>query len=199
MNRRILSSRTQSTVNTQSHPSSVSTKEHYCFYVGDTWYYDHFSEPTNYPTLYEHLLSNALSIIWIWDPYLNEGDEVLFDFIKRDIDVKLLTFKGFSVQHNNKRVLLQNIKAIMDLKSFTMKFKFFDKSSGGSDEPFHDRYLFVDDDVYIVGASLSSHRKRVSSTSIHKIVNDAAKILIRQRFDALWNNPNSKEVDLANV
>ena len=56
----------------------------------------------------------------------------------------------------------------------------------------HDRFLFIDDRVFYVGASLNYHSApnadRVSTTAIYEISEEENKKFLRQHYDSYWNN-----------
>jgi hypothetical protein len=62
-------------------------------------------------------------------------------------------------------------------------------------KPFHDRFLFIDEDVFKVGASLSYHHTGGNpSHSVLRVENDEARALLRNRFLDLWGHRHTARV-----
>jgi hypothetical protein len=166
-------------------------EEHACHRAGTLWYYDPWLQPSAPPSIYSSLAASALRTLWIWDPYLNDGDANVLTSLNPGISFRLL-FEGAS----NSPKLAQTLTAFTaafrsNFPGVTLQISYLDRSIYWTNDPalyFHDRYLFVDDDVYLVGSSLSTHCTRTNATAITKISGDAAPALLRYEFNVYWSH-----------
>jgi len=188
LNKRIPLPKTKTTVTPKN-----DILNYYCFSAGGTWYYDHFHELHNPPSIYQYLLSTAKETVWIWDPYIHPDDATVLNDIQREVDVRILTCKGIqkNVIPENYKKFLEKVEPIQQVNGFKLEFAIYNKLRDGEKEAFHDRYLFVDNNVYAVGASVEYHRRRVTSTAIHLIESYKAYQLVTNRFLNMWKHENT--------
>lgn len=143
-----------------------------------------------FPSYYEHLLSLATTRVIIWDPYFHKPDTAIFRGLNVPVEVTVLSSKS----GNQKEVYLNNLisetpnhlKASL-IGNCTFNFGFIDKGRYGAEVwNTHDRYLIVDNDYYLVGASVAHHLAAHDSTGICKVAEQADKDIIQQAFDNCW-------------
>lgn len=171
-----------------------------CNIAEGIWYYDLLEDRDNRPQIYKYLLSSAREKIWIWDPYTNPEDHILFKHIRIEVDVRCLTFWGSNPKKEKdiprgRDLFLENIKRVQGIYKFGLEIRYYNtfKDSRISN-PFHDRYLFIDNDIYIVGSSMGYHHENsttISSTSIHLIREKSSIRLVKEKFLEIWNNKNT--------
>ncbi|WP_378955749.1 hypothetical protein [Pelosinus sp. sgz500959] len=165
-----------------------------CILAPGIWYYDRWEETTNPPEAYKFLISNAQREILIWDPYINPQDIDFFINIPQDVSVKGLTC--FGSRSRKEQELISRSRIASRDWNFHINVKYYDKSIDGGDnsDPFHDRYLFVDERVFMVGASIGHHHQRLSTNAIVEIIDSNARALVRHRFDKCWNHSYTKNL-----
>ncbi|MED2972203.1 hypothetical protein P4361_08045 [Fictibacillus sp. B-59209] len=193
-----VSTKTESTRLPSTETSVTTPKNFRCLIASDFWYYDRWLEPIEPPEIYEYLLSTAKNLVWIWDPYVKSEDLKLLSHINNEVKVKVLSYWGQDRRApRKKRVqdLINEVSTKYLSWGFDIELKYYNTYyDTESIDPFHDRYLFIDNDVYMVGASLTNHHKRNSSTAIIKIVPEDAKLLLRERFNECWNHQVSEHL-----
>jgi hypothetical protein len=167
-------------------------EEHACQQAGELWYYDPRIETAASPSVYAMLAATAHQSVWIWDPYLNEGDFGVLRSLRSGISFRLL-FEGscHSLGVRNKTDLFA--ASFRDaFPEVTLQIACLDRDVYTTRDPalcFHDRYLFVDENVYSVGGSLEAHRRRQFATAVVKIQDKSASQLLRYEFLNYWNDP----------
>lgn len=143
-----------------------------------------------FPSYYEHLLSLATTRVIIWDPYFHKPDTAIFRGLNAPVEVTVLSSKS----GNQKEVYLNNLISETPnhlktslLGNCTFNFGFIDKGRYGAEVwNTHDRYLIVDDDYYLVGASVAHHLAAHDSTGICRLAEQTDKDIIQQAFDKCW-------------
>jgi len=165
-----------------------------CLRAPGIWYYDRWEETQDPPEAYKYLISNAQREIWIWDPYINQQDIDFLSNISEDVLVKGLTCFGSGTPKLQK--LVSEASLISQKWKFYIKVRYYDKRMDGRDnsEPFHDRYLFVDERVFMVGASLEHHHRRLSTNAIVEITDEETRTLLKNRFNKCWKHEYTKEL-----
>ena len=143
-----------------------------------------------FPTYYEYLLSLASTRVIIWDPYFHKTDTEIFRGLNAPVEVHVLSSKSGSQKDDYLNSLISensnHLKACL-IGNCTFNFGFIDKGRYGADVwNTHDRYLIVDNDYYLVGASVAHHLKAHDSTGICKLAKQADKEIIQQAFDKCW-------------
>lgn len=197
-------------------PETISSvaEDHYCLKGEEFWFYDVMKKHQSGPTIYRYLLSLAEHEIWIWDPYLKDTDISLFDSIDEDVSIRILTsdYKGNETDICSRQLqgFANGLKVLLVRKNLDITLKFLNKNmlcwTNRTDSP-HDRYLFVDDQVYMVGCSLQYHsvegllsynftgsgKWSIASTAVMKVTSEINKGILRNAFLELWNK-NDKYV-----
>lgn len=166
--------------------------------AGGTWYYDHkaTSDP---PEMYAQLLGMAINMVCIWDPYIDEYGFPVLAFVPDGVEVQCLTSMGYdgSKNFNDTRVgrFLMAIDEQRNRWISRMTVRYYNsKHDDCGKNAFHDRYLFVDDHVYVVGNSLAHHAMRNGSTAIHRIESSPARDLIRSMYSRYWTHRWTEQV-----
>lgn len=179
----------------------IKEKEDFNCKVGEGfWFYDNL-EIKEKPLIYERLLSSAKFRVYIWDPYTLKEDAELFKLINKydDIEVKCLTSfpKNKDNYLKNKKDFVEGLLKIKEEKNIDIELKVYNIT--GDSKGFHDRYLFIDDDIFFVGSSMATHNTESnsipSSTSICKIDNDKNKGIIQDMFWKYWCDSESIELN----
>ncbi len=168
-----------------------------CHHVEGFWYFDPLVEGAP-PTVYQTLAGAAVSSLWIWDPYLLEDDENALGSLSNGISVRLLTEGSCHVDAKAFRRMTAFVAAFRSrFPAVTLQVRCFDRGryhSVDSGLSFHDRYLFIDDEVYMVGASLRHHHVREAASAVLHIREPHAQALVRQRFDDYWKHPSTVQI-----
>ena len=181
-----------SRVSQPSNVPNISTPSNKCFQAGGTWYYDHPST-MDPPGIYAELLSMATNKVCIWDPNVDEHGFPVLAFVPDDVEIQCLTSMGHvnSNNLNNTRVgrfvMAVDVQRNKWVSRITVKYYNVRYDDCGKNA-FHDRYLFVDDNVYVVGNSLAHHVIRNGSTAIHRIESSQARDLVRSMYTRYWNH-----------
>lgn len=189
----------KSIVDTNIGDTSELKSPYGCSTADGIWYYDVLKGKDKPPQIYKYLLSSAREKVWIWDPYTNPEDHVLFKSIKREVDVRCLTFWGCNPKKIDtpkcRQLFLDEVKKVQIKYKFDLEIRYYNIFKNSQiDDPFHDRYLFIDSDVYIVGSSMGYHhenRSRASSTSIHLIKEKGSIELVKEKFLEVWKDKNT--------
>lgn len=183
---------------TKTSVETVAEKINYnCKEGNEFWFYNNL-ETNNKPLIYEHLLKSANYKVYVWDPHINPNDAKLFELINTDVEIKCLTvYESYKKDANRiKNLFKDNLTRIQEDKKYTLKVKMYNIPKG--QKGFHDRYLFIDENIYIIGSSMAYHNtqstSKAASTSIHKITSECNKKIITDMFWKYWNNEKSEEV-----
>lgn len=168
------------------------------------WYFDVLDMIGKKPEIYEHLLSNAKDKVWIWDPYTNKDDFKIFEMIDNaSVDVRCLAYSGINtltkLYPQNRLDFIDNVKNVQCTKKFGLEIRIFNTFINSTiKNPFHARYLFIDDNVFIVGASMSYHNSKdsssISSTAIYRVDDIVNKNIIINKFEKYWNDKSTESV-----
>lgn len=188
-----------------SNSENVALRMHECG-QNEYWFYHKESYPNDNPLLYQQLVDNASSEIVIWDPYFHiiqpKGDQDVFANIQDNITIKILT----------KRSLHKNSAYLMDVKNSLMMVIPASKNArlgirviNGSDSYnqggrfFHDRFLIIDSEVYLIGSSIEYHLRSQNSvsTGILKVFNTETQDFIKSIFKYYWDNSAQHQIPVA--
>ncbi len=159
-----------------------------CHASDSVWYYDMALAPNAPPGIYSFLVSQAKSSVWCWDPCRkqpNRADAGLFAAIQEGVSLRMLTAKGLKNGMPPVELILFKTELQRLCNRVTIDVRCFDYAA--ADLFFHDRYLFVDGDVFIVGTSLTSHFQREYCTAVVRIDDHNGRALLRNRFLDCWN------------
>lgn len=139
----------------------------------------------NYPLLYQQLLAKAKDFIAIWDPhYQFDCDHLFCDMKNDDIHVEVLTIcKGSECQKDivlfANRILSAIDKQLVPKCSVTVIALKKDWAERHTWLPnWHDRYLIIDDEVYLVGTSMDAQGDKTGSFGIMRVAETKDKNLI---------------------
>ncbi len=168
------------------------------------WFYHKGSYTNDNPLLYQKLINNATREIIIWDPYFNvdngNSDQQIFSNIKKDITIKILTFKGLDCTHSYLTKVLNAMKnEIPPSKDCRFALRVINKGDSANQGGFffHDRFLIIDNiNVYLVGGSIGFHIGAKQSTGIYRVVNPETSKFIVSIFQEYWNNSSKYEIPL---
>ncbi len=171
------------------------TESYSCHASGTYWYYDANDFSSGPPQIYPTLINKASRVVKVWDPYVHRKDEILFRNIRSGISLRVLTLGGVTGPVPEPLNLVDFKRDIIKYSpSVDLELRFIDKGSTEEYEWFHDRYLFIDDDAYFVGHSMGGHTNRILSTALTIIQDITAVALLKNRFNAVWNNHNTVKV-----
>lgn len=125
-------------------------------------YFDRSRHVNDIPGLYQSILSSATQSVWIFDPYFNAGDELIFSSLQKDVNIIVLRMcsignsSSLTPQDCVTRIINSIPNSVKSAGHGTVECVYIDKSVQ-SIEPykFHDRFLIIDNAVvYSVGASI---------------------------------------------
>lgn len=157
------------------------------------------------PTIYRQLIESAQRLIGVWDTYLQERDANLFNNISSKIELKILTTvnqKGEEDRNiDNYYRFLEKLKIIQEANGFSLVMRGICKSSHQKKSTAripHDRFLFVDDRVFIVGSSLHYHSIEddaeyiidIANTTVTELFADENKEILKNDFDSYFDKTN---------
>lgn len=149
----------------------------------DYYFYDR-SRTHNQPLMYTELLGKAKELIVIWDPHYQKDCGRLFCEVARDgICVEVLTLCQGA---ESKKDIMQFANIILSaidkkkVKKCQVTVNALQQSMyrciKGTE--WHDRYLIIDQEVYLVGASMDSHASKSRSYGIKRLTETADKNLV---------------------
>ncbi len=166
---------------------------HGCLAAPSLWYYDNQHFKNAPPTIYEHLVSQAKRLVQVWDPYFYPEDAPLFTAIPPSVLFKFMTAWGFAAKHGPGKPVIDFQSALKTSvrAGVNVQFRIYNAWIDGN--PFHDRYLLVDDSVFMVGASVEYHHrpKKNVSHAVARIDDPVGAALVRNRFDEWWNHKDT--------
>lgn len=167
------------------------------------WYYDALDgSKVSGPTIYRDLVESAENVIDIVDPYLREQDSTLFVNISSSVNIRILTSMHQTDRRNiicNRNNFVRSMKNIQLTKGFGLKISAIDgsrHSSASKSRNFHDRYLFIDDRVFLIGSSMHYHSIEgnanlldgIANTSVTELFGPENKKLIKEVFEQYWDS-----------
>ena len=195
--------------------SNVSKADFFCKTANQGfWYYDAMEgEKISGPTIYRYLVESAKNEVGVWDTYLNASDAVLFNTLSANINLRILTTinqKGEPDQgYDNYYRFLEEMKKIKKNNGFSFSMMGICKSTHqmlSTARIPHDRFLFIDDRVFVVGSSLHYHSieadinriGNIANTSITELTIDDNKKILKKDFESYWDktSPKYKYVDI---
>lgn len=165
---------------------------------------------SNNPKLYAMLIQSATSYIDIWDPYFNiphssaaKSDSRIFSDVSSNVEIRILTEKAYSKSSTYSEDLKNAISNQLPTGSTNIRLgaRFIDPGHGKTkDWIFHDRYLICDrSEVYLVGASVSSHLDPHHSTGIYKVDDPNTIDFIIGLFNLYWTQAVANELPMTNI
>ena len=150
------------------------------------------------PYLYQNIIGSAKTKIVIWDTHFMENyDPELFKSVACD-NLQIMIFTAYHREQDidSLKTFFQNIKVALSSHANSCKIsirsvkwnsynKYMTKIS-------HDRYLIVDDDVYLIGASMNNQIQSYHSHGIYKLNDQEDRDLIIRKFKEYWNRSISE-------
>lgn len=143
-----------------------------------------------HPTYYKELLKCACEKVWIWDPYFATDDELLFDAIPANVDVRVMYMWNRCLRDAIAPTdVYARIDGKLTLPKGNLEVAYYqDGSSLFSSKKWHDRFLIIDKStVFLVGASLVSQHKDAKSFGIYELSDADEAGLVLDRFEDTWN------------
>lgn len=156
-------------------------------------------------TIYRQLIESAQRLIGVLDTYLQERDANLFNNISSKIELKILTTVNQKDEEDrnidNYYRFLEKLKKTQEANGFLLVMRRICKSSHQKNSTAripHDRFLFVDDRVFIVGSSLhyhsieddAEHIINVANTTVTELFADENKEILKTDFDSYFDKTN---------
>jgi hypothetical protein len=167
-------------------------------FVDGLWYYHRPQYDPYPPDIYSELLQTAQNEIKIWDPYMNKDDEIIFGNIPNNTTLHILWSKGIGnsptdptrvaelARASDIRINITATSVYVIARILNLKTK--------RDWGFHERFLFLDDKVFSIGASLSHHVSSKETTTVTEIKSADARHLLTIRFQEMWSLSDNVEV-----
>ena len=179
---------TPSSSGTTGNPLDVFSKE-FDMYKGE--HYHFYCKPESggaIPTLYQELLKHAEHNVYIWDSYFRKDDAaILGELTHSGIAIKIITEQsGGSLEaFKNDCVTVMETAMTPAIKS-GCSLKVAHPKASVKDWQVHDRFLIVDEKVYLIGSSVNYYTSLQKSTGVCEVVSEIDKDLIRKAFDYYW-------------
>lgn len=179
---------TPSSGGTAENPLDVFSKE-FNMYKGE--HYHFYCKPESggaIPSLYQELLKHAEHNVYIWDSFFRKDDAAIFGCLTHsDIAIKIVTEQsGASLEaFKNDCVTVMETAMTPSIKSGCL-LKVAHPKASVKDWKIHDRFLFVDEKVYLIGSSVNYYTSLQKSTGVCEVVSEIDKDLIRKAFDYYW-------------
>lgn len=154
----------------------------------DYFLYDR-SKTKKQPLLYSSLLAQAKDFIAIWDPHYEENCGRLFCDMKNDgIVVEVLTICKGRESRKDIQIFANTILSAInktDVPNCTvivnaLKWDYNERFTWATN--WHDRFLIIDDDVYLVGTSMDAQSSRSDTFGIMRVAENKDKNLIRDTY-----------------
>lgn len=146
------------------------------------------------PSYYGQLLSKATKKVIIWDAYFHDCDATIFQHLLQPVEVIVLSKKNSKVKDSYFESLHvateRSIRSTLK-DNCTFTFGFIDTDKFRNLWQCHDRFLIVDDEYFLVGASVTSHQTSQHTTGICRITEDADKQVIKNAFDQTFRQCQS--------
>ena len=150
----------------------------------DYYLYDN-SRAGKYPLLYQKLLGQVKDVIAIWDPYYQLDCNRLFCEVKtNDIVVEVLTICQGNESKRDINVFANRILTAIDKKAVPKCMVVVNALKRDWNERltwvpnWHDRYLIVDDEVYLVGTSMDAQATNSSTFGIKRLTETKDKNIV---------------------
>lgn len=173
---------------TSGNPLDVFTKE-FNMYKGE--HYHFYCKPEGSgatPSLYQEILKQAEHKVYIWDSYFRKDDAAIFGNLSRSgIAIKIITEQsgGSLEDFKNDCVTVMETAMTSAIKSGCTLNVAHPKDTVKAWQT-HDRFLLVDDKVYLVGSSVNYYTSLQKSTGACEVVSEIDKDLIKKAFDYYW-------------
>lgn len=146
------------------------------------------------PAMYGNLIASATSKVIIWDPYVHGDDMSVFSNLSHNVDISILMLCSAQNWGTRNADIINKLKQYIapEFKASTsLRLAFIDKDRHGAglngSWQFHDRFLIIDDEIFLIGASMAHHRSPQQTTGIMRIEHEEDKIMIHDAFNQTYN------------
>lgn len=140
------------------------------------------------PSLYQEILKLAEHKVYIWDSYFRKEDAAIFGCLSHPgISIKIITEQsgGRLEAFKNDCVTTMETAMTAAFRSGCI-LKVGHPKATVKDWQTHDRFLLVDEKVYLIGSSVNNYTSIQKSTGACEVVSETDKDLIRKAFDYYW-------------
>lgn len=155
------------------------------FVEGKDYYLYDNSRASKNPLLYQKLLAHVKDVIAIWDPHYQLDCKRLFCEVKtNDIVVEVLTICQGNESKRDIYDFANRILTAIDKKAVPKCMVVVNALKRDRNERFaqvpnwHDRYLIVDDEVYLVGTSMDAQAANSSTFGIKRLTETKDKNIV---------------------
>lgn len=166
-----------------------------------------FTQKSFQPSFMGAELLKGKKDIFVWDPHFTENrDHEFFRYVDtEDVYIEILTYREGPIEDCElaAETLYDKICNLLESKieTFTLKIHLIHYENDRELRQngiilWHDRYLMADDDVYLLGTSLTSQLNGNRLYGIHKIQEEADRVLIIKSYEKYRNFSNNKDFGL---
>lgn len=175
------------------------------FVGGEDYFLYDRNRTNNYPLLYQQLLAQAKDYIVIWDPhYQLDCDRLFCDMKNNDIHVEVLTICQGYESRNDIMNFANRILSAIDKNAVpkcmvtvnALKYLWDERLTWLPD--WHDRYLIVDGEVYLVGTSMDAQASRTGSFGIMRVTETKDKNLVIDAYMKYRDRIKDESLPLCN-
>lgn len=152
-------------------------------------FYHHPEKISDEPLLYKNLIASAKNRVEIWDPYFNDADTMLFSHLQDNVKVKVLLFNTKELFGNRTatRWGLSTRVQLSGKNGVEVYFGCVDKGNHTYKEwEWHDRWLIIDERVFLIGSSISNYLLPNHTTGICELTAEEDKDLVKEMFKKYW-------------
>ena len=157
-----------------NNPLDVFTKA-FNMYKGEHYFFYCKPEVSGMlPSLYQEILKHAEHIVCIWDSYFRKNDAAIFGHLSHSgIEIKIITEQAGSnlEAFKNDCVTVMETAMTPAIKS-GCTLKMAHPKALVKDWQTHDRFLLVDDKVYLIGSSVNYYTSIQKSTGACEVVSE---------------------------
>lgn len=171
-----------------NNPLSIFTKE-FNMYKGEHYHFYCMPEGGGQPpTLYQDILKQVEHKVFIWDPYFGKDDARVFgELTHSGVEIRIITEKtggDLEVFKNNCVTEMETVMPVAIRTGCTLKVTH--PKNTLKDWQTHDRFLLVDDRVFLIGSSVNYYTSQQKSTGACEVISAVDKELIQKSFDYFW-------------
>ena len=170
----------------------------------DYYLYDR-SRTRSYPLLYQKLLAQAQDVVAIWDPHYQLNCQRLFSEMKtNDVVIEVLTICHGSESRKDIMMFADTILSAIDKKLVpkcmvtvnALKYDWDERITWAAD--WHDRYLIIDQDVYLVGTSMDAQSDKSSTFGIKRLTETKDKNIVIDTYVKYRDNVKDESAPNSN-
>lgn len=188
----------QNTINASS--NMAFAEEHNMLKGLQLHYFDRSRHINDLPGLYQDIISSATQSVYIFDPYFNLGDELIFSSLQYSVDIIVLRMypTGSGSQLAPRDCVTHIINAIPNsVKSIghgNVQCVYINTNNTATDPfKFHDRYLIIDRAiVYSVGASVGYQLRPKQSFGMIELDDPDDAAIVLDVFDRYKTEAESR-------